>query len=210
MDCSRVEQWLSEYMEATLPAEETENITKHLETCSGCSAILAEMRSAFSLCRSYPVVEMNPDFIEKVLLRTSGRPRSRSFRERFQQYFLRPLLTPRLAVGASLATLFLVLMGNLLVPRLSTAVSDLSPQGLFQMMDHGVSQLYGQGLRAYEKKNEWQAQFSRFKSNAWNSVRSVIEQMDGPVEGRKKSHESGPQKENAPKEKTSSLWLLSA
>jgi len=209
MDCSKIEQWLSDYMEASLPAEEREHVKKHLETCPNCSALLTEMRSVFSL-RLYPALDVDPDFIEKILLRTSGRPRSRSFRERFNLYFLRPLLTPRFAVGASLAALFLVLMANLLVPRLSTAISALSPQQLLQMMDHGVSQLYGEGLRAYEKKNEWQAQFSRFKNNAWNSLRSVIEQMDGPVEGRKKSHEGEPQKESAPKEKSSGLWLLPA
>ncbi len=152
----------------------------------------------------------DPDFIEKILLRTSGRPRTRSFRERFNQYFLRPFLTPRFAVGASLATLFLALMGNLMLPRLSTTISAMSPQELLRMVDHGVSQLYGEGLKAYEKKNEWQAQFSRFNSNTWNSLRSVIEQMDGPVEGRKKSRESEPQKESAPKEKSSGLWLLPA
>jgi hypothetical protein len=210
MDCSKIEQWLSEYMEASLPAEEREHVRKHLETCSNCSALLTEMRSVFSLCRGYPALDMDPDFIERILLRTSGRPRTRSFRERFNLYFLRPLLTPRFAVGTSLATLFLALMANLMVPRLSTAISALSPQELLRMMDHGVSQLYGEGLRAYEKKNEWQAQFSRFKDNTWNSLRSVIEQMDGPVEGRKKPHEGEPQKESAPKEKSSGLWLLPA
>ena len=210
MDCSQIEQWLSEYMEASLPAEEREQVKKHLETCSNCSALLAEMRSAFSLCHLDPALDVDPDFIEKILLRTSGRPRSRSFREWFNLRLLRPLLTPRFAVGASLAALFLVLMANLMVPRLSTAISALSLQQLLQMMDHGVSQLYGEGLRAYEKKNEWQAQFSRFKNNAWNSLRSVIEQMDGPVEGRKKSHEGEPQKESAPKEQSSGLLPLPA
>ena len=94
-------------------------------------------------------------------------------------------------------------MVNLMLPRLSTTISALSLQELLRMMDHGVSQLYGEGLKAYEKKNYWQEQFSRFKSNTWNSLRSVIEQMDGPVEGRKKSHESEPRKESAPKEKSS-------
>ena len=207
MDCSRIEQWLSEYMESSLLAEETERVTKHLETCTACSALLAEMRSAFSTCRSYPELEMDPDFIEKILLRTSGRPRTRSFRERFNQYFLRPLLTPRFAVGATIATLFLVLAANLMLPRISGALSVLSPQQVLSLMDHGVNQLYGKGLKAYEKKNEWQAQFSRFKSNTWNNLRSIMEQMDGPVEGRKKSQEGEPQKDNAPKERSSSLWL---
>jgi hypothetical protein len=210
MDCSKIEQWMSEFVEESLPAEEMEHVTKHLETCPECSSLLSEIRSSISLCQSYPTLEMDPDFVEKILLRTSGRPRTRSFKERWNRYFLRPLLTPRFAMGASLATLFLILMGNLLIPRLPTALSALSPQELLRMMDHGVSQLYGEGLKAYEKKNEWQAQFSRFKSSAWNSLRSVMDQINGPVEGRKKSHDDEPQKENAPKERSSGLWLFPA
>jgi len=68
-----------------------------------------------------------------------------------------------------------------------------------------VSQVYGEGLKAYEAKNEWQEQFNRLKNNTWNGLRSIIEQMDGPVEGRKKQNEEEPPKENAPKEKSSGV-----
>jgi len=206
MDCSRIEQWLSEYLEESLPAEEKEQVTKHLETCSSCSSLLTEMRLAFSLCEKYPTVEMDPDFIERILLRTSGRPRTRSFRERFDQYFLSPLLTPRFAVGASLAALFLVLMTNLMVPRLSGAISSWSPKDLMSFMDQGVHRLYGQVLKAYDMKDNWESQFSRLKNNTWNNVRSVIDQIDEPVEGRKKSQDGEQQKGGkAPKERTSGL-----
>jgi hypothetical protein len=209
MNCSKSEQWLSEYLEASLPAEETELVAKHLETCANCSALLAEMRLAFSLCEKYPVVEMDPDFVERILLRTSGRPRTRSFRERFDQYFLRPLLTPRFAVGASLAALFLVLMTNLMVPRLSGAISSWSPKDLMSFMDQGVHRLYGQVLKAYDLKDNWESQFSRLKNNTWNNVRSVIDQIDEPVEGRKKSQDGEQQEQQkggkAPKERTSGL-----
>ncbi len=207
MDCSQTELWLSEYIEASLPAEETEQVRRHLETCSNCSALASEMRSILSLCEQYPSLEMDPDFVEKILLRTSGRPRTRSFRERLNVYFVRPLLTPRFAVGAGLATLFLFFSVNVMGPRLSGAVSSLSPQELLRFIDRGVSQLYGKGLKANETKNEWQAQFSRFKNNTWNGLRSVMEQMNGPVQGRKKSNDTEPQKETAPKEKSSGVQV---
>jgi hypothetical protein len=205
VDCSRIEQWLSEYVESSLPAEETEQVKLHLETCSNCSALENEMRAAVSLFQHYPTLEIEPDLVEKILLRTSGRPRTRSFRERLNQYFLQPLLTPRFAVGVGLATLFLLFSINMMGPSFSNTLSLLSPQTLLRFVDRGVSQLYGKGLKAYETKNEWQAQFSRFKDNAWNGLRSIMEQMDGPVEGRKKLNNSEPQKENAPKEKSSGV-----
>jgi hypothetical protein len=201
MECSRIEPWLSEYLESSLPAEDREQVETHLKSCTACSALLAEMRSILSMCDNYPVLEMEPDFVERILLRTSGRPRTRSFRERLSQYFIRPLFTPRFAVGASLATLFIAFM----VPRLSGVASVLSPQELLRLLDRGVSQLYGEGLKAYEAKNEWQEQFHRLKNNTWNGLRSIMEQMDGPVEGRKKQNDGEPKKENAPKEKSSGV-----
>jgi hypothetical protein len=205
MDCSRIEQWLSEYIESSLPAEETEQVRRHIETCSNCAELASQMRLTLSLCQNYPSLEMAPDFVEKILLRTSGRPRTRSVRERLNLYFVRPLLTPRFAVGTGLATLFLLFSVNIVGPRISSAFSALSPQEMLRFVDRGVSQLYGKGLKANETKNEWQAQFNRFKNNTWNGLRSIMEQMDGPIEGRKKLNEGGPQKETAPKEKSSGV-----
>jgi len=209
MDCSKTEQWLGGYLESGLPAEETESVAKHLEICPNCSALLAEMRSTLSLCGSYPTLEMDPDFIEKILLRTSGRPRTRSFRERFNQYLVRPLLTPRFAVGTSLVVLFLFLMTNIMASRLSGAVSALAPEELLRYMDHGVQNLYGQVLKANAVKDDWQEQLGHFKNNTWNKVRSILEQMDVPVEGRRKSQDEQ-KEEKAPKEKSSGLMGSSA
>ncbi len=210
MDCSLTEQLLSEYLESSLPADKASEVAKHLESCGHCSGLLGEIQSILSICHNYPVLEMDPDFLERILLRTSGRPRTRSFRERLDQYFIRPLLTPRFAVGAGLAALFLVLMVNLMIPRLSGAVSALSPSELLRLMDRGVRQLYGEGLKAYNTKTQWQEQFGRFKNNAINNLRFMIEQMDIPVEGQKKPSEPIQEKEKAPKEKSSGLLLWPA
>jgi hypothetical protein len=209
MDCSIIERWLSEYMESSLPADEMSEVTGHLESCRKCSALLDEMRSAVLLCRNSPTFEMDPDLLERILLRTSGRPRTRPFRERLDQYFIRPLLTPRFAVGASLVTLFLALTINLMMPRLSAALSILSPPELFRLMDRGVQQLYGEGLKAYNTMLDWQAQFNDFKSNTPKKLRFMIEQIEVPIEGRKKL-EPVQEKEKSPREKTSRLLLKPA
>jgi hypothetical protein len=148
--------------------------------------------------------------LERILLRTSGRPRTRSFKELFNQYFLRPLLTPKLAVGASLAALFLILTFDMLMPKLSVTLSSLSPLELMRLSDRGAQKLYGEGLRAYNLLNGWQESFNRFKNNTWNNVRSTVDRIEVPVEGRKKSEEAAPRKESAPKEKSSELFLLPA
>jgi hypothetical protein len=210
MDCSKVQEQLSEFLEASLPAAEMDGMSEHLKTCSNCSVLLEEMRSTVALCRNYPTLDMDLNLVERILLRTSGRPRTRSFRELLRQNFLRPLLTPRFAVGTGLAVLFLVLLINLLMPRMSLTVSALSPSELFKLMDRGVQQLYGEGLKAYDKKNEWQAQLTYFKNNVINRLRFVMEQLDVPMEGRKKSEEPGQRKEKAPNQKNSGLRLFPA
>jgi len=210
MECSKVELILSEYLDGSSPADEHQQIAKHLDGCPHCSALLREMQSALALCRNFPTLDMDPRFVESILLHTSGRPRTRSFREIFNQYFVRPLLTPRLAVGASLAALFLIILFDGMMPKLTVTFSSLSPGGFFQFMDRGVQQLYGEGLKIYEKKNAWQAQYARIKNNAWNELRFMMEQMEVPVEGRKKSEEPAPPKEDAPQQKSSCLPSLSA
>ncbi len=206
MNCPQIEQLLSEYMESGLPAADRNLVEKHLERCERCAVLLEEMRSALSLCRSYPNLEMPADLTEKILLRTSGRPRTRSILEVIRQYFLRPLLTPRFAVGAGLATLFLVILTHLTVPRISTAFSVLSTTDIFALMDRGVQRLYGEGLKAYEKKNEWQAQIFYLKNNLFNRLNFVFEQFETPIEGGNQPEEPWQKQEKAPRNKNSSLF----
>jgi hypothetical protein len=129
--------------------------------------------------------------------------------ELISQYVLRPMFTPRFAVGAVLATLFLVLVMNFIVPRASSVASALSPSELFRTMDRGVQGIYGEGLKLYDKKNEWQAQFTFFKNNLFNRLGIMIERLDVPVEGKKKPGEPQKQQEKAPGNESSLLLLPS-
>jgi hypothetical protein len=207
MDCAKAEERLSEYMESSLPARDMEEVAEHLGICSRCSALLEEMRSVVSLCRHFPTLEMDLDLLERILLRTSGRPRRRSFRESLQKYLVRPLLTPRFAAGVGLAAVFLFLMGELLAPRMPAVLSTLSPAEVFRLMDRGIQHLYGEGLKAYDKKNEWQAQINYFRNSMVNKLRFMIEQIDAPMEGKKKPGEPAEPNEQAPKGKSSSLRM---
>ncbi|NWG14364.1 MAG: zf-HC2 domain-containing protein [Acidobacteria bacterium] len=208
MKCPQIEERLSEYLERTLPASEMEEVAAHVHGCGNCSALLEEMRSALLKCRSFPVYEPDIALIDRVLLRTTGKPRTRSFRELLDQYFLRTLLTPRFAMGAVVTVLFLTLSASLLLPRAASIATALSPREVFRTMDRGVQAIYSRGLKIYDKKNEWQAQLSFFKNNMFNRLGIMIEQLDVPQEGKKKSGEPRQQQEKNPGDKTSSLLLL--
>lgn len=210
MNCARIEQQLSAYMESSLPVDETSQVEEHLKSCGNCSELLNEMRSVAALCQNYPTLELDPDLLERILLRTSGRPRTLSFRERFQRYFWGPLLTPRFAAGAVLATLFLAVTLNLMMPRISAALSLLSPPEMLRIMDRGVQSLYSEGLKVYNKKNELQDQFIFFKNDTVDKMRFFFEKMEVPVEGRKESEQPGREKEQTPKGKRTQLLLWPA
>ena len=209
MECVIIEQRLSEYLERALPAEEMGQVSDHLKTCRNCSGLLEEMRFALKSCATFPKIEPDLALIERILLRTSGRPRTKSAREWLDQYFLRPLLTPRFALGAVIAILFALLIGNMMLPRISAVASALAPEELFRRMDRGVQQLYGEGLKVYDKKSEWQAQLNFFKENIINRLGFMIEQLDVPVEQSKKPQDQRQQNEKAPTVK-SGITLLAA
>jgi hypothetical protein len=207
MKCPQFEERLSEYVERTLPASEMGEVAEHLHECASCSALLEEMRSVLLRCKSFPSYEPEIALVERVLLRTTGRPRTRTFREVLDQYFLRPLLTPRFAAGAVLTLMFFGLTVGLFRDRISSAAALLSPRELFSQMDRGVQAVYSRGLKAYDKKNEWQAQFTFMKNNMLNRLGLMIEQLDVPVEGKKKSGEPRQQQEKNPSGKSSLLLL---
>ena len=207
MECSYIEERLGEYMERSLSAGELEAVADHLHECRSCALLLEEMRINLAACKSFPVLEPDLELIERILLRTSGRPRTRSWNELLRQYVFGPLSTPRFAVGAGLALLFLAFTLNFLFPRMKGATAALAPGELFRSMDRGVQGLYAQALRAYDKKNEWGAQLTFFKNNVLNKLGFMIEELDVPVEGKKKPGETRQQREKPPSEKSSLLLL---
>jgi hypothetical protein len=209
MNCPYVEERLSEYLERSLPATDMGQVAEHLHECANCSTLLEEMRSILATCKSFPKLEFEVNLAERILLRTSGRPRTKTLKEKFSEYVVRPLLTPRFAVGAVLATLFVVLIVGLMAPKMSVVASALSPKEMFRRMDRGIQQLYSEGLKAYDRKNELQSQFKFYRNNVFNKLGFMIEHLDVPVEGKKKSGEPRQRQEKAPS-KNSSLLLLPA
>jgi hypothetical protein len=140
------------------------------------------MRSALAACQAFPTLEPDPDLAHRILLSTLGQPHRRSLRE-FWTTFWRPQLMPRFAAAAVLAVLFVTLLTNVVRPNMTSLASALSPGEVISRMDRGVQELYGEGLRAYERKNEWQAEFMFLKDNAFNKIAFMIARFDIPAEG---------------------------
>ncbi len=208
MNCFEAEKHLSAYMESDLPALEMKQVGQHLAQCEKCAALLGALHLTVDLCRTYPEPEMNPRLLDSILIRTAGSVAPVSFYERLKRFVVQPILTPRFAVGAGLTALFFVLMVNLMLPRMSMALSTVSPERVYALMDHSVQHLYGQGLRAYDKKNEWQAQLSYIKNRMINKLQYMMERFDIPEEGGAKPVPPERQETDPLQKKSSSLrWI---
>ena len=210
MKCIEAEDYLSEYMETGLPDSGMERIRQHIEQCTQCAALLDAMRLTVDLCRSHPEPEMDPRLLGRILARTARHTEPVSFYERLKRFVIQPILMPRFAAGVGLTALFVALMVNLILPRMSTTLSSVSPSRVYAFMDQGVQHLYGQGLKAYDKKNEWQAQISYFKNRMINRLQYMIEKFDIPEEGVKKPVAPELREDRPLKEERSSLPLIPA
>jgi hypothetical protein len=199
MNCLKAEECLSEYMESGLRAAEMKQVKMHLEECSRCSELLDAMRLTVSLCRNCPDLEMGDRLLDGILARTSGSPARMSFYERFTRFFVQPLLRPRYAFGTGLTILFFAILVNLIIPRMPADLSTLSPSQIYAFMDRSVQRIYSKGLKAYDIKNEWQAQLSFYKDNMIHRLQFMMERFDVPTALEEGPVMPDPQRENSPR-----------
>ena len=93
-----------------------------------------------------------------------------------------------------------------MLPRTSGGASSPSALELLNWMDRGTQFMYGEGLKAFDKKNAWVAEFQFLRESATQKVRFMMEQFNIPIEeGRKKPAEPMQDKKQAPPEKYSGL-----
>ena len=66
MECVRVKELLSEYIDDTLDHETRKTVEKHLSTCKGCAEELASLRSLVEELGSLEKVKPPADFLEQL------------------------------------------------------------------------------------------------------------------------------------------------
>lgn len=211
MDCLQMEELLSEYLESSLPDDEMIQAAAHIKNCPSCSELLSEMLSVIEQCKNYPIFETNPSLLEKILLQTSARPKRRSLKGLWTNYQFKNFFVSRFAVGTALATLFALLMINLATPRITPGASGWSPSDLFRAANRRVQQIYGEGLKAFNRKTQLEDQLTYLKTSMLGKLQIMMEQIDSPVEeDGGKTNKPVRQKEKDSKENSSSLWLAPA
>ncbi len=96
MNCERIEELLSLYLEGALSPKEKNAVEKHLDSCSACAQLLDALRDTCRALASIPELEVSPG----LLSRLAAIPKTKK-KVRFSlDFLLRPSLQPAFALAA--------------------------------------------------------------------------------------------------------------
>lgn len=101
MDCKKIEELLSLYVENELSPGEKRKVKAHLKECPDCSALLSFMKETRESLAGLPELEVSKKLLQRLYVIPE---RKQKLRKRFD-FLLRPALQPVFAV----ASVFLIL-----------------------------------------------------------------------------------------------------
>ncbi len=138
MNCARFETVLSDFMANRLQKPVMAAAQEHLEKCPQCRELLEEVAQLKGQLHDFPVVQPPADLVDRILLRTTGRPEPRSIWKGLILPTLQPFLTQRYAFATVMLFVFLSLMVNIVGPP---AGAVLSPSRLVESADRFTSEI---------------------------------------------------------------------
>lgn len=172
MNCARFETLLTDFMDGLLDARVRAAMDEHVRDCHACSDLVADVRLLRSDLAAFPEVEIPESLVDRVLDRTTGRPRRESL---WRGYFLpaiQPFMTQRYALATIIMFVFVSLMVNLMGPEFSAfSYNRLRPAALVEEADRFSNQIY----------RKWM-EFNSFKSRVGEEVRLLKEDLFGRMD----------------------------
>ncbi|MGB2843782.1 MAG: zf-HC2 domain-containing protein, partial [Candidatus Aminicenantaceae bacterium] len=93
MECEKIEELLSPYLEDELSLEEKKEVKKHLKTCKSCSVLYSFMEETKESLADFPELEISEDLLDRLY---SIPGKKKRFKLGFD-FLLRPSLQPVLA-----------------------------------------------------------------------------------------------------------------
>lgn len=101
MECERIEELLSPYIEDELTREQKNAVDDHLRICPDCAELLALMREAQGSLSSFPEIDVSVELTEKLY----AVPRRKKKFRLVTDFLLRPSFQPVMAAATVLLTL---------------------------------------------------------------------------------------------------------
>lgn len=121
MNCSRFETLLSEYADGGLDPRVRSAVEQHLQDCSNCTLLSAEVQQLRQDLQHFPEVAVSEELIDRILVRTSGKPEAYSFWRELVFPTLQPFLSQRYAFATIMMFVFLSFAVNMMGPGFSVS-----------------------------------------------------------------------------------------
>lgn len=172
MNCSRFETLLSDYMDGTLDPRVRAAMDQHLQECPECPILLREVEELRQDLATFPEVAVREELVDRILVRTTGKPVDRSLWTGIVLPAIRPFLSQRYAFATLLIFAFISFAVNVMGPGFSAAsYSRLRPSAIIAQADAFSSEVY----------KKWR-EFNDFKSQVNEELRLFKEDLLGRLD----------------------------
>jgi predicted anti-sigma-YlaC factor YlaD len=129
MDCEKIQELFSPYLDNDLTLKERTAVDAHLKTCPDCAGLLSLMKTAASSLAAFPEIEPSRELRNK-LRAIPGR--TKRFRAGLS-FFLKPALQPVFAAVTGFLVLFSLYMFNPDKKHINQAISRTFQRGVGQI-----------------------------------------------------------------------------
>lgn len=185
--CEGFEEYITDYLEGTLAHELREKIENHRARCQDCRSLATLVSQISDICHAQPKLDPSAVLIGQILGQTPRKERSRFTIKASLQRLFQPVFWPKVAVGAAL-----------MIGFLSLGINILSDKTAFKKVDQFAHQIYGQGVKIYDRTNQWQAQMkflteslrNRF-SYEWRELQPAPRKEETPPPQKKDPEKRG-------------------
>lgn len=108
LDCKKIQPMLSEFIDGTLPENQSWDVQMHLASCAVCTRASAELAAMVQLVGSLPERGPSENFDDKLAARLANivlTPRPQTLREKLSAFWQRPAARPAVASGLAATVL---------------------------------------------------------------------------------------------------------
>lgn len=138
MNCSRFEAVLSDYADGLLQGPLLKATAEHEASCPGCCGLLAQVTEVRAQLEDFPQVIPPAGLVDRILEKTTGKPKKRSLWQDLLLPTLGPFLSQRFALATVMLFFFLSFMVQLAGPPVRAV---LAPTQLADRADRFSSQV---------------------------------------------------------------------
>lgn len=156
MNCERIEELLSSYLEGELSPAEKSLVESHLATCQGCALLYSAMREAQAALFGFPEVQVGESLMSKLYAIPEKKKRFRFSLD----FLLRPSLQPILAA----ATIFMTL--------LSFYLFNPDKKYIDRAIDQKIHQGYSRVEKLYARAGSWTDRLGDYKDSVLGSIKN--------------------------------------